>query len=229
MNDISRKIEADLRTAQDMKFREFHLALIPTVAPDRVIGVRTPYIRTYARALFASPDCAAFMADLPHPYYEMDNLHACLIDRMRDWDACLAALEAFLPHIDNWATCDMMNLRQLAKQPDRFLACIDRWLHADHTYTVRLGIAMLMKHYLSDRFDRAQMNAVCALRSDAYYINMMIAWYMATALAFQPEAALDALNRHVLPPWTHNKAIQKAVESRRIPVSLKELLKNQKY
>ena len=229
MNNVSRKIEADLRAAQDVQFREFHLSLIPTVADDRIIGVRTPRIRAYARDLSASPDCAAFMADLPHPYYEMDNLHACLIDRMRDRDACLAALEAFLPHIDNWATCDMMNLRQLAKQSDRFLTCIERWLHSDHTYTVRLGVAMLMKHFLGDRFDRAQMDAVCALRSDAYYINMMIAWYMATALAFQPEAALDALNRHALPPWTHNKAIQKAVESRRIPASMKEFLKNLKY
>lgn len=229
MNDISRRIEADLRAMQDVKFREFHLGLIPNVAQERIIGVRTPCIRAYARDLSASPDGAAFMAELPHPYYEMDNLHACLIDRMRDYDACLAALDAFLPHVDNWATCDMMNLKLLARQPERFLACIDRWMHSDHTYTVRFGIAMLMKHFLGDRFDRTQMDAVCAIRSDEYYINMMAAWYMATALAFQPEAAMDALNRRVLPVWTHNKAIQKAVESRRIPVSQKELLKSKKY
>lgn len=228
MNEITREIEAVLKAKQDAEYREFTARLTPTVAYERIIGVRMPEIRAYARELYRSPDCAAFMADLPHPYYEMDNLHACLIDRMRDYDACLAALEEFLPHIDNWATCDMMNLKLLAKQPERFLACIDRWLRSDHTYTVRFGVSMLMGHFLQERFDRAQMDAVCAIRTDEYYVNMMIAWYMATALALQTDAAMDALNRRALPPWTHNKTIQKAVESSRIPVARKEILKKLK-
>ncbi len=228
MNDITRKIEADLMAKQDAKYREFTARLTPTVAYDHIIGVRMPEIRAYARDLYKSADCAAFMSNLPHPYYEMDNLHACMIDRIRDWDACIDALDRFLPFVNNWATCDMMNPKQLTRQPDRFLNCIDRWLRAHHTYTVRFGIGMLMKHFLGDRFARGQMDAVCAIRSEEYYINMMIAWYMATALAFQPSDAMDVLNRGILPPWTHNKSIQKAIESYRITDEQKIILKKMK-
>lgn len=218
--------EIDLQTVADIRARlfaladpaygDFHAGLMPGIPRERIIGVRVPHLRTLAKALRSTPAGEAFLAELPHLYYEENNLHGFLLDHIRDFDACLAATERFLPCIDNWATCDGTSPRALILKPDVLLAHVEAWLASDHTYTVRFGIETLMRHFLDARFSTAYPDAVVALRSDAYYINMMIAWYFATALAKQYDAILPYIENHRLDRWTHNKTIQKAVESCRI-------------
>ena len=165
---------------------------------------------------------------MPHTYYEENNLHGFLLDFIRDFGACLAATERFLPYIDNWATCDGTSPRALIEKPDVLLAHVETWLASDHTYTVRFGIETLMRHFLDARFSTAYPDAVAALRSDAYYINMMIAWYFATALAKQYDAILPYIKNRSLDKWTHNKTIQKAIESYRITEAQKAYLRTLK-
>lgn len=221
-------IQEHLRSMRDEKYKNFQAALLPTVDPARIIGVRTPQLRALARQLKYTPEAAAFLAQLPHATYDENNLHAFLIEFIPDWDRCIAGLEAFLPHVDNWATCDSMNPRALVKHPGRLRMQIDLWLASQHTYTVRFALNMLMRHFLDDRFDPAYLDKAAALRSEEYYIRMMVAWYFATALAKQWNAALVHIQNRTLDPWTHNKAIQKAVESRRITPQQKEILRKMK-
>lgn len=217
-------IRAQLFAMQDMAYRDFQCALMPTVPRERVIGVRTPQLRKLARSLAGAPEIPQFLADLPHAYYEEDNLHAFLLEGMRDFDACAQAVDAFLPYVDNWATCDSMNPRVFAREADRLLPWIDRWLSAEQTYAVRFGIVMLMKHFLGERFAASHLERVAAIRSEAYYVNMAAAWFFATALTKQYEATLPYLAGKRLPPWTHNMAIRKARESRAIPADRKAYL-----
>ena len=221
-------IQARLQSMQDEKYRAFQSALLPTVPPERIIGVRVPQLRAYAREIRNTPQAAEFMRSLPHASYDENNLHAYLIESIRDFDACMDALNRFLPFVDNWATCDGMNPRALIRQPDRLLAQIDIWLASDHVYTVRYGLGMLQRHFLDERFDPAFLEKAAALRTEEYYINMMVAWYFATALAKQWEETLPFIQNRRLSAWTHNKAIQKAVESRRITPAQKEFLKKLK-
>lgn len=217
---------SDLQTACDIRARlfaladpaygDFHAGLMPGIPRQRIIGVRVPHLRALAKTLRGTPAADAFLAELPHTYYEENNLHGFLLDFIRDFDACLAATERFLPYIDNWATCDGTSPRALIEKPDVLLAHVQEWLASDHTYTVRFGIETLMRHFLDARFSTAYPDAVAALRSDAYYINMMIAWYFATALAKQYDTILPYIENRSLDKWTHNKTIQKAIESYRI-------------
>lgn len=203
----------DLFSMQDKEYRKFISALLPTVDPKTIIGIRTPVLRAYAKKMAGRE---AFMRDLPHKYYEENNLHAFLIEQIRDYDACISALNAFLLYVDNWATCDSMRPRALKKEPVRLLADIERWLASDHTYTVRFGIQLLMLYYLDEYFDPTYLKRVSAIQSDEYYVNMMIAWYFATALAKQYDSALPYIKERRLSPWVHAKTIQKAIESYRI-------------
>ena len=228
MSEVEARIRARLFAMQDLKYRDFTAKLTPTVPPERIIGVRTPELRKYAVELSKTEDAAAFMAALPHLYQEENNLHAFLIERIADYDACVAALDAFLPYVDNWATCDSMSPKCLKKQLPRLTGEIRRWMASDWVYTVRFGMGMLMRHFLDDAFDPACLDWVAALRSEEYYINMMIAWFFATALAKQWDATLPYIERRRLEPWVHNKAIQKAIESFRIPEDRKNLLRAQK-
>ena len=228
MSEVEARIRARLFEMQDLKYRDFTAKLTPTVPPERIIGVRTPELRKYAVELSKTEDAAAFMAALPHLYQEENNLHAFLIERIADYDACVAALDAFLPYVDNWATCDSMSPKCLKKQLPRLTGEIRRWMASDRVYTVRFGMGMLMRHFLDDAFDPAYLDWVVALRSEEYYINMMIAWFFATALAKQWDATLPFIVNCRLDPWVHNKAIQKAVESYRIPEDRKNLLRAQK-
>ena len=228
MSEVEARIRARLFAMQDLKYRDFTAKLTPTVPPERIIGVRTPELRKYAVELSKTEDAAAFMAALPHLYQEENNLHAFLIERIADYDACVAALDAFLPYVDNWATCDSMSPKCLKKQLPRLTGEIRRWMASDWVYTVRFGMGMLMRHFLDDAFDPAYLDWVAALRSEEYYINMMIAWFFATALAKQWDATLPYIENCRLDVWTHNKAIQKAVESFRIPEDRKNLLRAQK-
>lgn len=228
MSEVEARIRARLFEMQDLKYRDFTAKLTPTVPPERIIGVRTPELRKYAVELSKTEDAAAFMAALPHLYQEENNLHAFLIERIADYDACVAALDAFLPYVDNWATCDSMSPKCLKKQLPRLTGEIRRWMASDWVYTVRFGMGMLMRHFLDDAFDPAYLDWVAVLRSEEYYINMMIAWFFATALAKQWDATLPYIEGRRLDPWVHNKAIQKAVESYRIPEDRKNLLRAQK-
>ncbi len=217
------QIQGTLLDLRDEAYRDFTAGLLPTVDRQTILGVRLPALRRLARELSQTGAAAAFLTELPHRYYEENNLHAILISQTRDYDAALERTEAFLPFVDNWATCD--TLRPKALYTDRVLPEVRRWLATDREYTVRFGIGILLSGFLDARFDPAQLDWVASLRSDAYYIRMMAAWYVATALAKQPEAALPVLEQRRLDRWTHNKAIQKAVESLRIDEERKAYLR----
>ena len=222
------EIQNRLFSMQDAVYRDFQCRLMPTVPPETVIGVRTPALRALAKEFSGTADAAAFLAALPHRYYEENNLHGFLLCRIRDFDACLEQVERFLPWIDNWATCDGLAPGALIRRPDALLESIGRWLDSAHTYTRRFGIGCLMRWFLDDRFLPAYPEAVAAIRSDEYYVNMMIAWYFATALAKQYDAVLPYLEQNRLDPWVHNKTIQKACESYRVPQAHKAYLKGLK-
>ena len=228
MSDVEARIRARLFEMQDVQYREFTAKLIPTVLPERIIGVRTPDLRSYAAELSKTEDAAIFMAALPHRYQEENSLHGFLIERIADYDACVAALDAFLPYVDNWATCDSIRPRCFKRNLSRLIGEIHRWMASEQTYTVRFGIEMLMCFYLDGAFDPVYLDWVAALRSEEYYVNMMIAWFFATALAKQWDAALPVIEARRLDPWVHNKAIQKAIESYRIPADRKNLLRARK-
>lgn len=218
-------LQAELFAMQDVEYQQFQSKLLPTLAPEVVIGVRIPQLRRFARQFAARPEAADFLQALPHRYYEEYNLHGFLIERCGDFAQTIALLDAFLPYVDNWATCDLVNPRVLGRHKAELLPHIHRWMAADHPYTVRYGMGMLMRWYLDDAFDPVYLDWVEAVRSEEYYVNMMVAWFFATALAKQYDAALPYLAQHRLPDWTHNKAIQKAVESYRLSAEQKAVLR----
>lgn len=218
---------------QDLEYRDFHLKLIPNIDPEFIIGVRTPALRKLAQELWKEGNLQDFMSELPHKYYEENNLHAFFIERIKDYDECVEALNSFLPYVDNWATCDMMSPRTFKKvskdNVDVFIMQIKIWTDSEHTYMVRFGIGMLMKYFLDESFSEGYLRLVADVKSDEYYINMMRAWYFATALSKQYNTAVKYIERKELDKWTHNKAIQKAVESNRITDENKTYLKKYKY
>lgn len=220
------RIQEQLFALQDLEYQRFQCRLMPTVAPETVIGVRMPALRSYAKTLSGTPAAETFLNTLPHRYYEENNLHGLLIDQLGDFSRTVAAVDAFLPHVDNWATCDLLSPRVFAKHLPELLEKILGWLRADGVYTVRFAIGMLMRFYLEDAvFQPEYPELVASVRSEEYYIRMMAAWYFATALAKQPEAVLPYFSAGRLEPWTRKKAIQKAVESRRISPQMKEYLR----
>lgn len=213
---------------QDEKYRDFQQGLIPTVERKEFIGIRTPALRKLAKELYKAGDLDEFFNDLPHKYFDENQLHAFAISEIKDFDECMKALEEFLPFVDNWATCDQMSPKVFKKNKKELFLHIKKWLGSDHTYTVRFGIGMLMQHFLDEDFDLSYPEMVAEIRSDEYYINMMIAWYFATALAKQYESILPFIEEKRLSPWTHNKAIQKSVESYRITDEQKTYLRRLK-
>lgn len=225
---LTDEIRAELFRLQDPAYRDFQSRLIPTVAQDRMIGVRTPELRKFAKELGKRTDTDEFLENLPHRYFDEDQLHAFLLSEMKDYGECLAAVERFLPFVNNWATCDQMSPRVFRKHRTELLQPIRDWLASEQPYTVRFGVGMLMEHYLDGDFDPAYPKMAAQLRSEEYYVNMMIAWYFATALAKQYEAVLPFLEERRLDVWTHNKAIQKAIESRRITPEQKAYLRGLK-
>ena len=225
---VEQIVQARLFALQDTEYRDFQCRLIPNVDPNTVIGVRTPELRKFAKDFAKEPEAAEFLRILPHRYFEENNLHGFLIERMKDYDRVIAALDAFLPFVDNWATCDQLRPGVFAKRPPQLREQIQIWMASGHTYTVRFGIEMLMCLYLDDAFLPEYLDWVAAIRSDEYYANMMTAWFFATALAKQYDAALPYIEERRLAPWTHNKAIQKAVESYRIADAQKAYLRSLK-
>ena len=221
---VIKNVQRELFAMQDLKYRDFHAKLMPTVDKGTVIGVRTPELRKFAKEYGKTEMAKIFLQVLPHQYYEENNLHGLLIEQIKDYEQCIEELERFLPYIDNWATCDLLAVRTVKKHLDIFTEEIDRWLSAEHTYTIRFGIGMFMRYYLEERFSLEYPEKVAGIHSEEYYVNMMRAWYFATALAKQYEAALPYIEGRKLDVWTHNKAIQKARESRRVSREHKEYL-----
>ena len=222
------EIVAELFRMQDQDYALLQTKIIPTVAADRIIGVRTPALRAFAKSLYQDPDAEEFLSSVPHHYFDEDQLHAFVISLEKDFDRCLAEVNAFLPFIDNWATCDQLSPKAFKKEPGKLLPHIQTWIRSDKTYTVRFAIGMLMQHFLDENFDIKYADMVAKVRSEEYYVNMMIAWYFATALAKQYELVLPYLEEKRLDDWVHNKAIQKSVESYRITDEQKAYLKTLK-
>lgn len=222
---VKDKIRQDLFSMQDEKYADFHAKLIPNINRDLVIGVRTPMLRRYAVELSKTEETKLFLLQLPHKYYEENNLHAFLIERIKDIDALFSELDRFLPYIDNWATCDMLRPKIFSKHKDKLILKIYQWLKSEHTYVVRYGIGMLLVHFLDDAFSPEYPKLVANIKSDEYYINMMRAWYFAEALAKQYDSILPYIQNRILDDWTHRKAIQKATESFRITDEQKAYLK----
>lgn len=220
------EIRERLFSMADEKYKAFQSALMPTVDKSKVIGVRTPQLRLFAKELYKAGDDNAFLSDLPHKYYEEDNLHALLIDKIKDFDECVTEIEKLLPYIDNWATCDMLRPKVLKTQADKLYEYICRWLKSDEVYTVRYAIGCLCSFYLDDNFRSEHLSLVAAVQSEEYYINMMIAWYFATALAKQYDSTVVYLQDRKLTEWVHRKTIQKAVESYRISDETKTYLRS---
>ena len=218
-----------LSELSDPTYRDFHAGLIPNISPETILGVRVPALRKLARELRGSAEAQEFMAALPHEYYDENCLHGLLINDIKDFGATVSALDAFLPYVDNWAVCDLISPRSFKSRPPELAAHVRRWLDSSHSYTVRFGIGVLMSFYLDEGFEPAQLEAVAERCCEEYYVNMMVAWYFATALAKQPEAALPYIENRRLSRWTHNKAIQKSRESRRIPDETKAYLKTLRW
>ena len=222
--DLHRK----LYDLQDLKYRDMQIKIIPTVEPESVIGVRTPELKSIAKDILKDGNYKGFLEELPHRYFEENQLHAFIISGIKDLNECMEDLETFLPYVDNWATCDQMSPKIFRKHKAVLLAHIKKWIESDKTFTVRFGVKMLMEHFLDDDFDPFYPEMVAGLRSEEYYVNMMIAWYFATALAKQYESILPFIEEKRLDDWTHNKAIQKSLESRRITEEQKLYLKSLK-
>ncbi len=222
-------IQERLLEMQDEGYRDFHSKLIPNIDPARVIGVRTPQLRAYAKELHETDAAQTFLSELPHKYYEENNLHAFLIGQMRQPARVFSHLELFLPHIDNWATCDALRPKVFKRCRPELLTHIFIWLESEHTYTVRFALEMLMIHFLDESFEPSFLELAAAVQEEDYYVRMMVAWYFATALAEQYESAVPYLEERRLERWTHNKTIQKAIESYRITPEQKSFLRTLRY
>lgn len=225
----AKEIRERLFEMQDLKYKDFQLNLMPGVEEDTVIGVRTPNIRKFAKEIFKSGSYDEFLSDFPHKYYDEMNLHCFILCEIKDYNKVIEELDRFLPHVNNWATCDLLSPKKaFAKNTDKLIEDIRRWVKAEDTYTIRFGIEMLMSFFLDDEFKSEYNDIVAEVESDEYYVNMMKAWYFATALAKQYDATVKYIENKRLDDWSHNKSIQKARESYRITDEQKEYLKSLK-
>ena len=225
---ITGEIRKELKKLQDKGYREMQVTIIPTLEADSIIGVRTPALRQLAKEYAKREDISEFLSDLPHKFFEENQLHAFILSGMKDAESCIRLVDEFLPYVDNWATCDQMSPKVFKKHKQLLLEYVDKWIRSDHTYVKRFAIGMLMEHFLDEDFKTSYLTKVSKIRSEEYYVNMMIAWYFATALAKQYEDTLPFIEKQKLDKWTHNKSIQKAVESYRITPEQKEYLKTLK-
>lgn len=215
---------------KDENYRRFHAKLIPDIPIDNIIGVRTPVLRKYAKEVAKLPEANIFLESLPHSYYEENNLHGALLSLLypKDIIAFMEQLERFLPYVDNWATCDMLSPKIFKKHLPYVYERVQKWLQSDAVYTIRFGIVTLLGFYLDNAFEPEMLQLVANVRSEEYYVNMAAAWYFSMALVKQYDATLPYIQNRVLEPWTHNKSIQKAIESRRIPQETKAYLRGLK-
>ena len=221
-------IQEELFKLQDKEYRNMQIKIIPTVNPDTIIGVRTPELRNLAKRLFKENNYIEFINDLPHKYFDENQLHAFIISIIKDYDECLNYFNKFLPYIDNWATCDQQSPKVFLKHPNELLEEIKKWIKSKEAYTIRFGVSMLMRNYLDKNFKPEYLEMVSKIKSNEYYVNMMIAWFFATALAKQYESTIPFIENKQLDIWVHNKTIQKAIESYRITQDHKDYLRSLK-
>ena len=210
------ELQRSLFELQDLKYRDFQSKLLPKTEKEKIIGVRTPILRKFAKEFAQIKEAQKFLQELPHQYYEENNLHLMLVTQIRDYKKCLKEVTQFLPYIDNWATCDLPLPKCFEKHKAELIVDVKNWIVSNDTYTIRYGIGVLLRLYLDEDFKDEYPKLVSAVISDEYYVNMMIAWYFATALAKQWEAVIGYLKDRKLPEWVHRKTIQKAIESNRI-------------
>ena len=223
------KLQKQLFELQDLKYRDFHSKLMPETDKETVIGIRTPVLRKFAKEFAGTSEAEAFLRQLPHRYYEENNLHMMLITGIKDYEKCMEEIQRFLPCIDNWATCDYPAPKCFARHKDQVLEEAKRWISSGETYVIRYGIGMLMRLFLDEDFSSEYLEMAAAVQSQEYYVNMMIAWYFATALAKQWDTVIPYLEERKLDRWVHQKTIQKAVESFRITPEQKVYLKSLRY
>lgn len=228
MNESEKYVRQKLFEMQDEKYRDFHAKLMPTVDRETVIGVRSPQLKRFAKEFYKNGDYENFLKTLPHKYYEENNVHAALIGFEKDYDSAIKRLDEFLPFVNNWATCDMMKIPVFKKHLPQLYEKIPEWLGAENPYTVRFGIKMLMDYFLGENFTAECAETVCAVEREEYYVKMMSAWYFATALAKNYDDILPYIENRRLDRWTHNKTIQKAIESYRITDAQKRALRKLK-
>ena len=221
-------IQKELFVLQDTSYADFQSNLIPNIPRTSIIGIRVPQLRKLAKKLSKEKDISIFLRTLPHVYYDENMLHSLLISEIQDFKSCISAIDTFLPFVDNWAVCDILSPRVFKQNHSLLLAEIPRWIFSKHPYTCRFGIEILMSHFLDDDFKDSYLKMPAQVHSDEYYVNMMIAWFFATALAKQWQATIPYLENGNLDLWVHNKTIQKARESYRITFEQKEYLKSLK-
>ena len=219
------EIEKELFRSRDEQYRAFQSPLLPSVDPRRMIGVRTPTLRALSKRILSDGSADTFLSELPHRYFEEDQLHAFLLSSIKDFDRCLRELDRFLPFVDNWATCDQMSPVSFGKHRAELLPAVRRWLESGETYAVRFAVKVLMDHFLDEDFAPVYLDWVASVRSEEYYVKMMVAWYFATALAKRYDQTISYVEERRLEPWIHNKTIQKAIESYRIPAERKAYLR----
>ena len=218
-------LQKQLFEVQDLKYKEFQAQLIPTIDAERIIGIRTPQLRKFAKQYAKTEEAEQFLKELPHTYYEENNLHMILLSGRKDYKECVKDVDKFLPYVDNWATCDLPAPKCFGKHKNELIVKIKEWIRSTHTYTIRYAIGMLMRFYLEEDFLPEYLELVANIESEEYYVNMMIAWYMATALVKQWKVTVPYIEERKLSSWVHRKTIQKAVESYRITKEQKEYLK----
>ena len=213
INTEIQAIRSELLAMGDEKYRDFCSRLTPSVDKESIIGVRIPHLRSYVTQLIKDKRTEPFLENLPHIYFDENNLHALILSKISNFDECISRVDTFLPFIDNWATCDSLRPRCFAKNKEKLLPWVLKWISSSHEYTVRYAIECLMLHYLDEDFDESYLELVATVPREEYYVKMMVAWYFATALAKHWEESLPYLSSHRLDKWIHSKAIQKACES----------------
>ena len=221
-------IREELFSLQDVSYGDFQAKLVPGISRELFIGVRVPLVRKLAKRLIKEVDIASFLSDLPHKYYDENMLHGSIISEIKDYDTCIIELEKFLPYVDNWAVCDSTSPKIFKKNKEKLIHKILEWSQSDKVYTARFGIGMLMTHFLDEAFKVEYLDIPASVHSEDYYVQMMVAWFFATALAKQWDATIPYIENGVLDTWVHNKTIQKARESNRITAEQKEYLKTLK-
>lgn len=219
----------ELFSLQDLKYRDFMAPIIPSVPVEKIIGVRTPQLRELSKKIIRSGEADNVLSSLPHTYFEENQLHSFILCALKDFESCIRGVDSFLPYADNWATTDQMSPAVFKKHRKELLPFIEKWINSGRTYTVRYAVLMLMQHFLDEDFDPVYLRRVSEIHSDEYYVNMMLSWYFATALAKQYDEAVRYVEEGKLPRFVHLKTIQKALESYRIPQERKDYLKTLRH
>lgn len=218
----------ELYKMQDKKYRDMQVKIIPNIDSNSIIGVRTPELRSFAKKLIKEDNYKEFLEELPHKYFEENQLHSFIISEIKDYNICISYINKFLPYVNNWATCDQLSPKIFKKNKEKLIKEIKVWIKSKEVYTIRFGIGMLMSYFLDEDFNESYLETISKIKSKEYYINMMIAWYYATALAKQYDSTIKYLENNKLDIWVHNKTIQKAIESYRITDNQKEYLRSLK-